>query len=268
MGIAQRPAGGRAQRRRPAGQQVRLRLARLAGPRASWPAEPAATDFAKAAARIAAILGERAADRRIETLQDRIHRLYAWWLIDKKAFANKIKRETGALLALQNPDGGWHEVDSGPGPSAVYTTGQLAWTLLRIGLPRDHPAIAKALRYLLAQQQDFGGWFQTTTHENFRTPMRETRYAVMALAEAFPRGRQPRRGWGNRDDRAGAAASHAIRWSTRSTTWKTSGTSPSPTGLGSREPSCRCSTIPSRWSARRPRPAWAAWARPSRSRRW
>ena len=146
-------------------------------------------DFAKAAARIAAILGERAADKRIETLQDRIHRLYAWWLIDKKAFANKIKRETGALLAFQNADGGWHEVDSGPGPSAVYTTGQLVWTLLRIGMPRDHPAMAKALRYLLAQQQEFGGWFQTTTHENFRTPMRETRYAVMALAEAFPAAR-------------------------------------------------------------------------------
>ena len=67
-------------------------------------------------------------------------------------------------------------------------------------MPRDHPAMAKALRYLLAQQQDFGGWFQTTTHENFRTPMRETRYAVMALAEAFPRPGAPRRGWGNRDD--------------------------------------------------------------------
>ncbi len=157
-------------------------------------------DFAKSAANIAMILGERAADRRIESLQDRIHRLYAWWLIDKTKHANKIKRETGALLSLQNPDGGWHEVDSGPGPSAVYTTGQLTWTLLRIGLPRDHPALAKALRYLLSQQQDFGGWFQTTTHENFRTPMRETRYAVMALAEAFPRREAPGRGWANRDD--------------------------------------------------------------------
>ncbi len=157
-------------------------------------------DFAKSAANIAAILGDWAADRRIENLQDRIHRLYAWWLIDKNKHANKIKRETGALLSLQNADGGWHEVDSGPGPSAVYTTGQLVWTLLRIGLPRDHPALAKALRYLLAQQQDFGGWFQTTTHENFRTPMRETRYAVMALAEAFPRPDAAGRGWANRDD--------------------------------------------------------------------
>ena len=68
----------------------------------------------------------------------------------------------------------------------MYTTGQLVDTLLEIGLPRDHPAIARALRYLLSQQQDFGGWFQTTTHENFRTPMRETRYAVMALAPGLP----------------------------------------------------------------------------------
>ena len=156
---------------------------------------------AKAADRIASILGERAADRRIETFQDRIHRLYAWWLVDREKFANKIRRETGALLALQNADGGWPEDDAGPGPSAIYTTGQLAWTLLRIGLPRDHPAVAKALRYLLGQQQDFGGWIQTTTHETFRTPMRETNAAVMALAEAFPRPGAPLAGWGNRDDR-------------------------------------------------------------------
>jgi HEAT repeat protein len=157
-------------------------------------------ELAKAADRIAAILATRAADKRIETLQDRIHRIYAWWLLDKAKFANKLKRETGALLSLQNADGGWYESDSGPGPSAVYTTGQLVWTLLRTGVPRDHPAIAQALRYLLAQQQDFGGWFQTTTHENFRTPMRETRYAVMALAEAFPRPGAPLDGWGNRDE--------------------------------------------------------------------
>ena len=148
-------------------------------------------DYAAAAAKVASILGDRAADKRIETLQDRIHRLHAWWLIDRDRFASKIRRETGALLAFQNPDGGWHETDDQPGPSAVYTTGQLTDVLLEVGLPRDHPAIARAIRYLLSQQQDFGGWFQTTTHENFRTPMRETRYAVMALARAFPPSRTP-----------------------------------------------------------------------------
>ena len=206
----------------------------------------------RAAAAIADILGDRAADRRIETLQDRIHRLYAWWLIDRAAVRQQDQARDGALLALQNPDGGWHEVDTGPGPSAVYTTGQLAWTLLRIGVPRDHPAVAKALGYLRSQQQDFGGWFQTTTHENFRTPMRETRYAVMALAEAFPRPGAPAFRLGKpRRGRRGCRG--RIAWFIRSTIWKTSGTCPGQTGRRFARRSRLCSNIRSRWSAR-PRP--------------
>jgi cellulose synthase operon protein C len=155
--------------------------------------------YAQAADAIADILDDPDTDRQVETLQDRIHRLYAWWLIDKVHFADRIKAEADALLARQNPDGGWHELDRKPGPTAVYTTGQLTWTLLKLGYRRDDPRIARALTYLLAQQQPFGGWFQTTTHENFRTPMRETRYAVEALAEAFPRTGGPQKGWVNRD---------------------------------------------------------------------
>ena len=202
-------------------------------------------DFAKSAANIAQILSERAADMRLENLQDRIHRLYAWWLIDKIKYASKIKRETGALLSLQNADGGWHEVASGPGDSAIYTTGQLTWTLLKIGLPRDHPAVANALHYLLAQQQDFGGWFQTDTHENFRTPMRETRYAVMALAEAFPRAEAPR-GDGVTATQARPACPALNRSFRSSTTWRISGTCPSQIALASPRPSRRCSNIPNR----------------------
>jgi hypothetical protein len=157
--------------------------------------------YAQAADAIADILDDPETDRQVETLQDRIHRLYAWWLIDKDHFAPRIEAEARALLALQNPDGGWHEQDRKPGPSAVYTTGQMTWTLLKVGYHRDDPRLARALAYLLATQQPFGGWFQTTTHENFRTPMRETRYAVEALAEAFPRADGPRQGWGNRDGR-------------------------------------------------------------------
>jgi HEAT repeat protein len=155
--------------------------------------------YAQAADAIADILDDPGTDRQVETFQDRIHRLYAWWLVDKTHFADRIKPEAESLLALQNPDGGWHEMDRKAGPSAVYTTGQLTWTLLKLGYRRDDPRIARALAYLLAQQQAFGGWFQTTTHENFRTPMRETRYAVEALAEAFPRPGGPRKGWGNVD---------------------------------------------------------------------
>ena len=211
LGIAQRPAAGRAQRRRPARQQVRLRLARLAGLSRAGRAEPAATTSPRPAANIAAILGERAADRRIENLQDRIHRLYAWWLIDKtKHSRTRSSARPAPCSPFRTPTAAGTRSIPGPGPSAVYTTGQLAWTLLRIGLPRDHPALAKALRYLLAQQQDFGGWFQTTTHENFRTPMRETRYAVMALAEAFPAARSPAARMGQPRRRPGALAAHRL----------------------------------------------------------
>ena len=47
--------------------------------------------------------GQRAADRRIEKLQDRINRLHAWFLLDREQFANKIKRENGALCRCKTP---------------------------------------------------------------------------------------------------------------------------------------------------------------------
>jgi len=155
-------------------------------------------DDAQAAANVATVATGRTADRQAETLQDRIHRLVAWSLIDREANANKIRRESGSLLALQNPDGGWHESDARAGPSAVYTTGQMVDALLETGLPREHPGIDRALKFLLTSQQGFGGWFQPDTHENFRTPMRETRWAVTALARAFPRDDRRGRGWGGR----------------------------------------------------------------------
>lgn len=155
--------------------------------------------YLSASQNIARLLADPASDRKVETLQDRIHRIYAWWLADVETHTSRIHEEAESLLALQNEDGGWHEVDSKSGPSAVYTTGQLVWTLLEVGYTKDDPRIARALNYLLRQQRPFGGWFQTTTHENFRTPMRETRYAVMALAEAYPKG-PGLTSWGNRDE--------------------------------------------------------------------
>ena len=158
--------------------------------------------YAQAADAIADLLGDPSTDARIETLQDRMHRLHAWTVIDPQRFADRIKGEAEALLKLQNPDGGWHELGQVGRPSAVYATGQMAWTLIEAGIPRDDPRIALALALLLARQQPFGGWFETTTHENFRTPMRETRYALEALAVGFPRSEAPLKSWGNRDERA------------------------------------------------------------------
>ena len=155
--------------------------------------------YAGAADAIADLLADPATDARVETLQDRMHRLYAWTIVDVERFAPRIEAEAAALLALQNPDGGWHELGQPGRPSAVYATGQMAWTLMRAGIPRDDPRIKRALALLLARQQPFGGWFETTTHENFRTPMRETRYALEALALGFPQADRPLTSWGNRE---------------------------------------------------------------------
>ena len=199
VGMPQRPAAGRAQRRRAARQQVWLCLARLAGA-ARAGRRTGRDDFAKAAARIAAILGDRAADRRIETLQDRIHRLYAWWLFDKKLVRqqDQARDRCPALLAKWRRRLARGRFRAGPRARStrpVSSSGRCFGSACRATI-RPWP---KHCATCWKQQQDFGGWFQTTTHENFRTPMRETRYAVMALAEAFPRAGSARRGWGNRD---------------------------------------------------------------------
>jgi HEAT repeat protein len=169
------------------------RVLREAGRRGEDPADLRAAD------NLARLVADPASSKKVETFQDRIHRLYARHSIGVDPDPRPLRQDAEALFDLQNEDGGWHEVDSKRGPSAVYTTGQVVWTLLEIGYPRDDPRIAKALRYLLAQQKEFGGWFQTDSHENFRTPMRETRFAVMALAEGFPKG-APLNSWGNRDE--------------------------------------------------------------------
>jgi HEAT repeat protein len=134
-------------------------------------------------------------------LQDRMHRLYGLAIIAPKDHVAEIKTEGERLMALQNADGGWPETSTG-GASAVYASGQMLVTLITAGISRDDPRLQKGFRYLLSQQENFGGWFQTTTSENFRTPMRETRYAIEALAMGFPRKPTGVTGWGNRDEKA------------------------------------------------------------------
>ncbi|MBI2435011.1 MAG: discoidin domain-containing protein, partial [Candidatus Hydrogenedentes bacterium] len=136
---------------------------------------------------------------RVKNLQDRMHIVLGLTYMGRPYHRERIEKEIEALMALQNADGGWHEEGTPGGASAVYTAGQMLYTLMEAGhRPEKNPRIEKGLQWLLAQQQPFGGWFQTTTHENFRTPMRESRYALMALSEGYPNG-APLRGLGNLD---------------------------------------------------------------------
>jgi hypothetical protein len=138
-----------------------------------------------------------------KNIQDKIHRIWGLALMGRhnpEEFREALAAVKAEMLGYQNADGGWPDIiETGRG-SAVYTTGQVIWTLVQAGETLETcPPLKKGVDYILSQQQPFGGWFQTTTHENFRTPMRETRYAVMALAVTHPASKEPQPGWGNRD---------------------------------------------------------------------
>lgn len=161
--------------------------------------------YARAADRIKEIFVSPEAEKRIETLQDRMHIVLGLTLLgggagESNPYRARIEGEIERLMALQNADGGWHEEGKPGRPSAVYATGQMLYTLIEAGRrAAEDPRLKKGLDWLLSQQEPFGGWMQTTTHENFRTPMRETRYALMALASAYPRPGGPLQGMGNLD---------------------------------------------------------------------
>ena len=76
-----------------------------------------------------------------------------------------------------------------------FETGHALWALAAAGVPRDHPQVSKALSYLMGRQQVFGGWFDPLqSFENFRTPFRETQFAVIALSSYYP-GPDQTKGW-------------------------------------------------------------------------
>ncbi len=158
---------------------------------------------------IEAILSNPDSLKRVEGTQDRLHRLYAWALMSPQKHAREIAGEIQYFLNLQNQDGGWPGDDEksaeGEKPirskdSVEYLTGQTIRTLLVAGAGQTaRSRLENASRFLLSRQQEFGGWFQTETIENFVTPMRETRYAIMGLASLYPRHPREQVGLGNRD---------------------------------------------------------------------
>lgn len=114
---------------------------------------------------------------------------------DRTRFARQIAANCERLLALQRPDGQWSkELD--PDSAAVeFQTGHALYTLAAAGYKTDHPQVRKAVRFLLGRQQPFGGWFDPLqSYENFRTPFRETQFAVMALSQLYPAGKPPSSG--------------------------------------------------------------------------
>ncbi|MGH9767274.1 MAG: hypothetical protein ACREAB_07550, partial [Blastocatellia bacterium] len=112
--------------------------------------------------------------------------------IDRAAYADRIKHNAGRILSLRRDDGQWSMLFEKDSPSVEFQTYHCLYALARAGYSSEHPQIAKSLKLLLERQQEWGGWFDPKqSYENFRTPFRETQFAVMALSEFYPIRNEP-----------------------------------------------------------------------------
>ncbi len=117
---------------------------------------------------------------------DLCYQTIVWAEIDRAAYADRIKRNAERILSLQRDDGQWSMLFEKDSPSVEFQTYHCLYALARAGYSPEHPQIAKSLKLLLGRQQEWGGWFDPKqSYENFRTPFRETQFAVMALSEFY-----------------------------------------------------------------------------------
>ncbi len=106
--------------------------------------------------------------------------------IDRKAYSERIKRNAERILSMRRDDGQWSMLFEKDSPSVEFQTYHCLYALARAGYSPEQPQIAKSLKFLFERQQQWGGWFDPKqSYENFRTPFRETQFAVMALSEFY-----------------------------------------------------------------------------------
>lgn len=107
----------------------------------------------------------------------------------------QIESNVERLLALQRQGGHWSVKFDPNYPITEMQTGESLYALARAGLKPDHPAVRQGIVALLSRQQDFGGWFDINPYEQFRTPFRETQWALMALSAFYPNPKPRSFGW-------------------------------------------------------------------------
>ncbi len=114
--------------------------------------------------------------------------------IDRAKYAGQITQNAQRILSLQRPDGQWSMKFEADQPEVEFQTGHALWALAAAGIPRDHPQVKKAIDYLMRRQQAFGGWMDPLqSFENFKTPFRETQFAILALSTYYPQ--EAHKGW-------------------------------------------------------------------------
>jgi HEAT repeat protein len=123
---------------------------------------------------------------KIKNNVDLCYQTIAFAEIDRAAYAGRIKRNADRILSLQRADGQWSMLFDKDSPSVEFQTYHCLYTLALAGYPPDQPQIARSLKFLFERQQEWGGWFDPKqSYENFRTPFRETQFAVMALSQFY-----------------------------------------------------------------------------------
>ncbi|MEZ0268047.1 MAG: prenyltransferase/squalene oxidase repeat-containing protein [Phycisphaerae bacterium] len=92
----------------------------------------------------------------------------------------RITERTDALLARQNPDGGWSASPKLKRPSDAYATGHAIYTLSLAGRPPTDPAIKHATAFLLITQSADGSWpVPSTAFHPGEKPTRADRTTVI-----------------------------------------------------------------------------------------
>ena len=130
----------------------------------------------------------------VKNMVDLCYQTQALADIDRAKYRDQIARNAERILSLQRPDGQWSMKFEADQPEVEFQTGHALWALAAAGIPRDHPQVKKAIDYLVGRQQAFGGWMDPLqSFENFKTPFRETQFAILALSTYFPQ--EAQKGW-------------------------------------------------------------------------
>jgi squalene-hopene/tetraprenyl-beta-curcumene cyclase len=103
------------------------------------------------------------------------------------------------LLGEQRGDGSWAQLPDLAGDA--YATGSAVYVLRHSGVPADHPAFRKAVKFLVSTQKDDGSWLVKTRSRPIQTffdngdpggasqfiSFTATNWAILALLETLPR---------------------------------------------------------------------------------
>lgn len=132
----------------------------------------------------------------VKNVADLCYQTLALADMDREKYRAQIAANVERLLGLQREDGQWSYRLEVSQPSVEFQTGHVLWTLHEAGVPVTEPQVAKAIAFLLGRQQAFGGWLDPLqSFENFRTPFRETQFAILGLSGYFPASGEPAKGW-------------------------------------------------------------------------